>query len=238
VRLGDDVASTRIAIIASGLSAEAQPAPGSRIGAGVVLAAEVAPSFYTRGTIYMATGHGGYVGLVRVEDGQLDVAAAFDTRFVKTAGGPGAAADTILREVGWPVPPGLAEQPWRGTQALTRTQPRLAGKRFFMVGDAAGYVEPFTGEGLGWALTSAAAIAPIASTSIREWNDQFILEWEYLHRRLVGNRQRICRVVSAVLRSPALTRLAVGVLRLFPVLSQPVVSALNRPSLLPHAANA
>ena len=53
----------------------------------------------------MATGRGGYVGLVRVEDDRLDVAAAFDAAFVKSAGGLGPAAEAILGEVGWPVPP-------------------------------------------------------------------------------------------------------------------------------------
>ena len=107
-----------------------------------------------------------------------------------------------------------------------------------MVGDAAGYIEPFTGEGLGWAVTSGAALAPLATKSIREWNARFVPEWESLHRRTVGKRQRVCRVISNVLRSQLMTRITIGVLSLFPILSQPVVSALNRPSSLPHAANA
>jgi 2-polyprenyl-6-methoxyphenol hydroxylase-like FAD-dependent oxidoreductase len=238
VRLGDGVASARIAIVASGLGGEAIPEPTSRIGAGVLLEAEAASSFYARGTIYMATGRGGYVGLVRVEDQQLDIAAALDPKFVKSAGGVGPAAETILHEVGWPVPPNLAEQPWRGTVALTRHKARLGGDRFFVVGDAAGYVEPFTGEGMGWAATSAAALAPLASKAIRQWNDQYVPEWESIYRRVVSNRQRVCRLASRVLRSPFLTHLAVGALSIVPVLSQPVVSALNRPSSLPHAANA
>jgi 2-polyprenyl-6-methoxyphenol hydroxylase-like FAD-dependent oxidoreductase len=110
----------------------------------------------------MATGRGGYVGLVRVEDGRLDMAAAFDPVFVKSVGGLGAAAETILREVGWPAPPALAEEPWKGTPALTRRARRLAGHRCFVVGDAAGYVEPFTGEGMAWAVMSAAAVAASA----------------------------------------------------------------------------
>src|SRR5262249_53573698 len=163
---------------------------------------------------------------------RLDVAAAFDPAFVKSAGGPGPAAEAIIGSAGWPVPPGLAGSPWKGTPALTRRPARLAAGRLFVVGDASGYVEPFTGEGMAWAVMSAAALAPIAARAIHRWDDGLIREWEATHRRVVGRRQRVCRVVSRVLRSPLLTRLAVRALRLLPVLSRPVVAALNRPSPL------
>ncbi len=235
-RESDLGAQARLTIVASGLTgADASPEPGSRIGAGVVLPAETVQSFFAPGTVYMATGHGGYVGLVRVEDNRLDVAAAFDAAFVKSAGGLGPAAEAILEEVGWPMPCGLAEAAWKGTPALTRRPRQLAGDRFFVVGDAAGYVEPFTGEGMAWAMMSAAALAPLAARAVLEWKPEFVREWESRHHRMVSRRQRVCRVVSRVLRSPLLTRLAVCVLGLLPFLSRPVVSALNRPSLWPHA---
>jgi 2-polyprenyl-6-methoxyphenol hydroxylase-like FAD-dependent oxidoreductase len=226
---------TPVLVIASGLvSGNAEPEPGSRIGAGVVLPARTAPTFYQPGTIYMATGRGGYVGVVRVEDDRLDVAAALDPSFVKGEGGPGPAAEVILYSAGWPVPPGFADARWKGTPALTRRPRRLGGGRTFVVGDAAGYVEPFTGEGMAWAVMSAAALAPIAARAVRGWTPQHLREWEATHRRVVGSRQRVCRVVAGVLRSPLLTGLAVRAIRWLPALSRPVVAALNRPSPLPH----
>src|SRR5439155_14732807 len=117
-----------------------------------------------------------------------------------------------------------------GTPALTRRAKALAGERWFAVGDAAGYVEPFTGEGMAWAVMSAAALAPIAARAVREWSFSHAREWEGAHRRVIGKRQRVCRVVSRVLRSPTLTAVAVRVLSVFPVLSRPVVAALNRSS--------
>src|SRR5207245_1595869 len=86
------------------------PARSSRVGAGGM--ADDAPDSFDPGCIYMACGTGGYVGLVRLEDGRLGVAAAFDREAVRRAGGPGAAAVRILREVGLPAVPGLAELPW------------------------------------------------------------------------------------------------------------------------------
>src|SRR5207237_9932770 len=94
----------------AGLTA-APPEPAARLGAGVVLAD--GPAFYGAGTVYMACGGGGYVGLVRLEDGRLDVAAALDTGFVRSNGGPGAAAASILGAVGWPAD--VADADWRGT---------------------------------------------------------------------------------------------------------------------------
>jgi flavin-dependent dehydrogenase len=120
--------------------------------------------------------------------------------------------------------------PWRGTPALTRRAGALAGERWFAIGDAAGYIEPFTGEGMAWAVTSAAAVAPVAARAVHEWDGKLVREWEAVHRRAVGGRQRVCRIVSRVLRSPALTTFVVRALAVLPVLSRPVVAALNRPS--------
>ncbi|QEG30595.1 2-octaprenyl-6-methoxyphenyl hydroxylase [Gemmata obscuriglobus] len=239
VYLGAESVGTKVTIVASGLTgSDAHPEPGARIGAGVVVPANAAPSFFAPGTIFMATGSGGYVGLVRVEDGRLDVAAAFDVSFVKSQGGLGPAAEAVLGAVGWPVPPGLAELPWKGTPALTRHPERLAGERWFAIGDAAGYVEPFTGEGMAWAVASAAAVAPIAARGVLHWSPSLVREWEATHRRAVGRRQHVCRIVSRVLRSPALTATAVRALCAFPFLSRPVVRGLNRPAPCPHGTPA
>jgi flavin-dependent dehydrogenase len=234
LRVAEQPVSARVRVLATGLAGgEAIPEAGSRIGAGTVVGVSDAPDFFAPGTIFMATGRGGYVGLVRVEDGRLDVAAAFDTDFVRRRGGPGPAAEAILGEVGWPAIPLLAHLPWKGTPALTRRARALGGAGWFAVGDSAGYVEPFTGEGMAWAVTGAAALAPIALRAARQWDAGLVREWERTHARLLGTRQSVCRIVARVLRSPALTALAVRALSVFPALSRPVVRSLNRPVSLP-----
>ena len=50
--------------------------------------------------------------------------------------------------------------------------------RLFLLGDAAGYVEPFTGEGIAWALASGRAIAPLALRAIERWEPRLAGEWE------------------------------------------------------------
>jgi flavin-dependent dehydrogenase len=229
-KLSESLPDARVVIVASGLgNGDAPPEADSRIGAGASVPAGAVPEFFTAGTIFMATARGGYVGLVRLEDGRLDVAAAFDMDFVRSEGGPGPAAEAVLGEVGWPRIAALAELPWKGTPALTRHARSLAGERWFAVGDAAGYVEPFTGEGMAWAVMSAATLAPLAARAAWRWEPSLAREWAATHRRILGRRQRVCRIVSRVLRSPALTALAVRALAVLPVLSRPVVASLNRP---------
>ena len=225
----------RIAIEATGLSGgrAATVRPASRLGAGTIIPREVVPEFFAPGTVYMAIGRGGYVGIVRLEDGRLDLGAALDAAFVRSAGGLGPAAAAIVGTTDWPSIPGLAEFVWKGTPALSRQPEVVADRRLFRIGDAAGYVEPFTGEGMAWAIASAAALAPIAHRAIADWDDRFIREWQRTHRRTVG-RQGVCRVAAKVLRSPRFTGLAVRALAALPALARPVVALLNRPALHPE----
>ncbi len=199
----------------------------SRIGAGVVLPTR--PPFIPPGTVFMACSKGGYVGLVGLEDGRLDVAAAFDRQTVLDAGGPGNAAANILAEVGWPVLDGLADGPWRGTAALTRQASRLSCERVLVLGDAAGYVEPFTGEGIAWALASAVAVTPLVIRAAEQWDATISSEWSRTLQETVRNRQILCRVVARALRYPALVRMVLKLLKFKPSLAMPVVRRLNAP---------
>jgi menaquinone-9 beta-reductase len=175
----------------------------------------------------MACSTGGYVGLVTLEDGRLNVAAAFDRETVRAAGGLGAAAADILTEVGLPKIEGMAEQPWRGTVALTRQPSTLFCERVFVLGDAAGYVEPFTGEGMAWALGSAVAIVPVALRAVERWHASLGREWSNVIDNTVRSRQGICRAMAWGLRHPRVVRSAIIMLRFMPSLAVPVVRRLN-----------
>jgi 2-polyprenyl-6-methoxyphenol hydroxylase-like FAD-dependent oxidoreductase len=241
-------AAARIVVAADGLGGRLLAGePGlrtvttwnSRIGAGVVLPG--GPDFYEQGTIYMACAAEGYLGLVRLEDGRLDVAAAFDRKAVQCAGGPAQLSAEILRTVGWPLPFGARSvtdgttPAWRGTPALTRRATRVAAEGLFVVGDSAGYVEPFTGEGIAWALEAAVALAPLVVEAVRQWTPRLAARWTSVLRRTVG-RRRTCRAAAGLLRHPYLTRGVIGLLNRFPSLGRPVLNRLNRP-LMQKAAH-
>ena len=110
---------------------------------------------------------------------------------------------------------------------LTRQARQHAGERLLLIGDAAGYIEPFTGEGMAWALTAGRAVAPLAAQAAERWHPRLVRQWELRYRRLLGSRQLVCRAVACVLRSPALTRTAVRLLARVPALAAPMTHYLG-----------
>jgi flavin-dependent dehydrogenase len=203
-----------------------QTAPGSRVGAGAV--ADSSPAFYEPGIIYMAYGTGGYVGLVRLEDGRLNLAAALDVDFLKKSQNPGRATAQLLHETGWPAVDNLAELPWQGTPALTRQAARPACGRVFAIGDAGGYVEPFTGEGIGWALASGLSVVPLALRAVRDWQPSLADEWTAQARQSKARSRRMCRAIAWVSRRPLLSRSLVGLVGRLPWLAGPVVNRIGK----------
>ncbi|HLW64482.1 MAG TPA: FAD-dependent monooxygenase [Gemmataceae bacterium] len=207
-----------------GMNQRVQPA--ARIGIGSTFDSDARS--YEPGTIYMACGRAGYLGLVRIEGGRLNCAAALDRHVLREAGDPGAIAVHLLMEAGLPIPSDLQRASWRGTVPLTRSRSRLWSHRLFVVGDAAGYVEPFTGEGMAWAITSAASLASIAHQTGKAWQESLGQAWQQQYRRHVRERQRFIRAAAIALRNPALTGALVALLAQFPRLAAPFVGHLRR----------
>jgi flavin-dependent dehydrogenase len=237
-KTGGARALARVVLVATGLGpvrSEGSPQINnqvkerSRIGVGCTL--NVRSDFYHEGTIFMAVGQGGYVGLVVLETGSLNVGAALDRTFVRTCGGPGKAADKILNVAGFPAIPALSDACWQGTIPMTRQAYPIAGERFFLLGDAAGYVEPFTGEGIGWAMISGQAVAPVAREAIFRWNRSLPRLWMSLHRRLIVRKQFACIGLTSLLRQPRLTSLALEMVTRIPGVARHILEHLNGPSV-------
>ncbi|MBI2481043.1 MAG: FAD-dependent monooxygenase [Planctomycetia bacterium] len=246
LRMGttEQSASARAIVVAGGLgcrvfaepdSDERQASPSSRVGAGTVL--DVAPAEFSDGTIYMACHQCGYVGLVRLEDDRLDIAAALDAEAIKQHGGIAALVVQILTHAGLPVPEALDGANWHGTGRLTQHREHVADSRCFFIGDAAGYVEPFTGEGMAWALASGRAVAPIVLDFLQNGGEADAMQaWAGKHRQLIANRARLCRLVSRMLRYPTFVNAAVRMLAYAPWLARPVVRSLNASFQVGHPA--
>jgi flavin-dependent dehydrogenase len=201
----------------SGRAATHRIARGSRIGVGgIVLDATCG---LPAGELVMAVGRHGYCGVVRLEDGRIDVAAAIDRAALATHADPARAIAAILAETtGLPdghLPESTVIQAaaFHVTPALTRSAPLVAGGsgRILRIGDAAGYVEPFTGEGIGWALSSGRILADaiLAPTGILP---PIVASARYraAHRREFGPVHARCRFVAAILRRPAVVAAAVA----------------------------
>jgi flavin-dependent dehydrogenase len=233
-RDGETTVSARVVLAASGLGGigtteglevQTRVEARSRVGSGCAVVEF--PEFYRRGTIFMAVGQGGYVGLVRVEDGGLNAAAAFERRFLRNCGGPAAAAARVLSASGFPAVPALGEAEWRGTVALTRTTRPVAADRLFLIGDATGYVEPFTGEGMAWALMSALAVEDLAMRAVAGWDPALARSWTIAHHRLLAGRRRTCRATVLLLRSPRLASVVFATASRLPGLTGRIIDHLN-----------
>ncbi|MEM9419159.1 MAG: FAD-dependent monooxygenase [Planctomycetota bacterium] len=232
---------TRVLVIADGLGGsslsaiegyEVETAPASRIGLGGVTRSPVTQTMISRGTIAMACGQDGYLGVVELEDGRLDFAAAIDATAIKQAGGISNAAMKLAEQAGlattdWPID---HVERWRATPALTRKRKRITGPGLFVVGDAAGYVEPFTGEGMAWAIAGGSSVSEVASDAVQCWDTSQEVRWNERHRDRIRNRQVGCKLVAATLRQPWLTRGVVRSLSAWPGIANPLIRRITAPA--------
>jgi len=223
------IARARLVIAADGLSGHAvrhsRDLPSvvqrrSRIGAHAILPAD---DHYPGDAITMVCGRGGYVGLVRLEDDRLNVAGAFDVDAVRRHGGPGYLAAEILKSASLPIPDALAEASWHGTPRMTCRRTCVAAERLLIVGDAAEYVEPFTGEGMAWAVQSARLAAGLALEAVSECSPEIAARWNRLHRQTFRRRQQLCYATTRLLRSELGIAGLFAALRCAPRLAESVV---------------
>jgi flavin-dependent dehydrogenase len=208
----------------------------SRVGLGVANwdeASDVGLA-YAAGTLHMAVADRGYLGVTRLGDGRLCIAAAVDRNVLRGVSRgdrstAGAWMNETLASCGLPAIAGLATAPIKGTPLLTRRTSRVAGRRILVVGDAAGYIEPITGEGITWALVGAAALAPVATRGFGVWPQDVESDWTRALNLAVVRRQTINRGLAAALRRPSVARLLFAAAAAWPGAVTPIARRLNRP---------
>jgi flavin-dependent dehydrogenase len=179
------------------------------------------------GVIYMACDDDGYVGLVRLENGRVDVAAALSSGSdAASRGTPQERIASILDRSMFPAWDFDDRSPVITTPPLRRT--RLAGNgRVLAIGDAAGYVEPFTGEGMTWGMQSGIAAAELIAASMGDLSTAG-QKWNREIQQLLWSKKMACRAVTTTLRLPWARRAVAGLLASCPSLATPLVRRLNR----------
>ena len=93
----------------------------------------------------------------------------------------------------------------------------------YLVGDAAGFLDPFTGQGVSLALRSAA----LATENILHGGADAHLRYAREHRKLFARRARIAGLVSTLLKAPWLTPLAARTLQGSPFLCERLMHAIT-----------
>lgn len=188
---------------------------GGKLGVGALV--ERAPAWLRVGEVVMVCGRAGYAGAVALGDGRAVVAAALGVEACRSGGGPGAVIGELWRSAG--LEP-VAASRWSGTPRLSRRRRRVAGERVFVVGDAAGYSEPFTGEGMTWAMLEGLAVAPWVMRCVGDASAEAALEteagWEREWRASHDGGRRRASLIGRVLDRPGLTRVLVSLSSVWP----------------------
>lgn len=200
--------------------------PNSLVGVGAILRAGVAHTL-TPGRIYMAIGEHAYVGAVCCEEGSLNLAGAFSPAAISRR----EVVPILVRETleGAAIELGidLTDADWRATRELTRSAGRLAAQRLFVIGDAGGYVEPFTGEGMAAAIEDALAVTPFVVEAVRDWRNPLADRWEGEQRARQRSRQAACRKLAWMLQRPWATRLGLRLAATWPTLGQKIAKRIS-----------
>ena len=204
-------------------------ASDSRVGIGAVLTGDFDDC--STGQITMVLSRHGYVGISRVGEHQFNVAAAVD-RGALLQSAPAGVVANILIHAGLGFPSELMSAHWRGTPPLTSRPAHVAAERIFLIGDAGGYIEPFTGEGMAFALEAAIAIMPFAVQAVRSWTPAIAERWERLHRQMVRDRQHTCEQLAWILRRPWAASLTLGICRVLPGIAERMIDRTSSPTSL------
>ena len=155
--------------------------------------------------------HDGYVGIAPVAGGRVNVGIVLGRSWRPTLARDGAraGADAIVRAI-----PPTTDDPatWRGgepTDAVAGASPlghrvtRRAGPGGRLVGDAAGFLDPFTGEGLHRALVSAELAAAAVVAHARGRANAFDAYDRGMQRRFLA-KDAVSWLVQAFLARPLL----------------------------------
>ena len=172
----------------------------------------------------MSVHEGGYIGAVRLANGRIDIAAAAHPSVIRSAGGVALLAAQWLGSH-MRAGAGFGAAEWRGTPLLTRRRIQLARENVLVAGDASGYVEPFTGEGMSWALATGLAAGNHASAMIL--SSASSNQWPRIANRIVHSSRMRCWITARLLRHPRLLRSAMHTAQFFPSVADRVASAFG-----------
>ena len=152
----------------------------------------------------------GYAGLAPLEDGLTNVAFVSDAAAV--AARPGS-LDAYFDD-GLDRMPDVAAKladaervgPIRGVGPMAHHTRRCAGDGFLLVGDAAGFLDPFTGEGVYEALKGALLAAPVASAALRagDASAAALAPYRAARRRAFWAKRQVSWLVQGFILTPAL----------------------------------
>lgn len=181
-------------------------------------------------TIEMFLIDGGYLGAVRQASDRLHIAMRIGRatrlahrhplQFVRAAARVHPKLQALGLDTAAPDQPAqfsaIGPLPWQPA--------RIASQHVALVGDSAGYIDPFTGEGMTWALRSAEVLCAVLEP-VRPgvWDQALARQYERAWQREVGGRQWVCKAVAAALDHRRVAGMCMTAARCCPGLTDRVV---------------
>lgn len=174
--------------------------------------------------------HEGYFALAPVDDGLLSVNLVLSMDVFEREGLPRDAAYEAwllrvpaVREL---LASGVRVDPLRGIGPLARRTTRQTFDGAALVGDACGYVDPVTGEGVYFALQGAALLAPVLLDALAEHRTDARALNRYVQGRAreLAPRARMCRWLVKALGQPLIARSVFSLLEARPGFADLAVS--------------
>jgi flavin-dependent dehydrogenase len=148
-----------------------------------------------------------YCGLAPLPDGLLNVGMVLPAGAARRAGGSEAAFQHVLAAL--PAVRHLLDgaervTPLRGVAPIAARVSRAHGQRFLLVGDAAGFLDPFTGEGVFRALRGAELAAAVAHDALAhdDLSAHALQPYARLRRREFAAKTAVSWIVQVLLASP------------------------------------
>ena len=152
----------------------------------------------------------GYIGLAPLENGLTNVAVVLDCDDVTSREGDlqalfndrlqsvAAVADRFRNAT--------IEGSIRGVGPLARRVSRTAGDGYLLVGDAAGFLDPFTGDGIYEAMRGATLAAPVVSSALgrNDCSGTALKPYQTARRETFMFKRQVCWIVQGFLHQPRL----------------------------------
>jgi flavin-dependent dehydrogenase len=158
----------------------------------------------------MHVGHGVYAGLAPLEDGLTNVAVVAGDRAVSARSGSiddfFAATIGTLPEVARKLDGAERASGLRGVGGMARRARRTTGDGYLLIGDAASFLDPFTGDGIYEALRGALLAAPVISHALKagDVSAQALDPYRLARYRAFTAKRQVTWIVQGFVNAPPL----------------------------------
>jgi len=154
----------------------------------------------------------GYAGLAPLSGGLLNVGLVMPMSEARPGKGRSTTAHFEAFAMGIP---GVRQRldgaervsAWRGVGPIGARVKRTSGAGYMLVGDAAGFFDPFTGEGVYKALRGAELLAQVTAHALDkdDLSAKSLARYGRLRRQEFAAKEIVCRLVQGLIAVPSVT---------------------------------